>query len=84
MAQSRFFIKRLLPKPLQNKYIFTTFVFVFWLFIFDKHNFFEQWRLNKSIHQLRNDKENFINKIKKKWQQNQLIIFQFTDSYANL
>ena len=63
MAQSRFFIKRLLPKPLQNKYILTAFVFVSWLFIFDKHNLFEQWRLNKSIDQLRNDKENFTNKI---------------------
>ena len=63
MAQARFFIKRLLPKPLQNKYIFTAFLFVSWLFIFDKHNFFEQWRLNKSINQLRNDKDNFTNKI---------------------
>ena len=63
MAQSRFFIKRLLPKPLQNKYILTAFVFVSWLFIFDKHNLFEQWRLNKSIDQLRNDKDNFTNKI---------------------
>ena len=63
MAQSRFFIKRLLPKPLQNKYIFTAVVFVSWLFIFDKHNLFEQWRLNKSIDQLRNDKDNFTNKI---------------------
>jgi len=63
MAQARFFIKRLLPKPLQNKYIFTAFLFVSWLFIFDKHNLFEQWRLNKSIDQLRNDKNNFTNKI---------------------
>jgi cell division protein FtsB len=63
MAQARFFIKRLLPKPLQNKYIFTAFLFVSWLFIFDKHNLFEQWRLNKSIDQLRNDKDNFTNKI---------------------
>ena len=63
MAWSRFFIKRLLPKPLQNKYIFTAVVFVSWLFIFDKHNLFEQWRLNKSIDQLRNDKDNFTNKI---------------------
>jgi hypothetical protein len=57
MAWSKFFISRLLPKPLQNKYIFTAIVFVSWLFIFDNHNLFEQWRLNKSIEQLRNDKE---------------------------
>ena len=63
MAWSKFFIIRLLPKPLQNKYIFTAVVFVSWLFIFDKHNLFEQWRLNKSIDQLRNDKDNFTNKI---------------------
>jgi cell division protein FtsB len=63
MAWSKFFISRLLPKPLQNKYIFTAVVFVSWLFIFDKHNLFEQWRLNKSIDQLRNDKDNFTNKI---------------------
>jgi cell division protein FtsB len=63
MARSIFFIKRLLPKPLQNKYIFTAFVFVSWLFIFDKNNLFEQLRLNKSIDQLRNDKDNFANKI---------------------
>ena len=63
MTWSKFFISRLLPKPLQNKYIFTAVVFVSWLFIFDKHNLFEQWRLNKSIDQLRNDKDNFTNKI---------------------
>jgi len=63
MARSIFFIKRLLPKPLQNKYILTAFVFVSWLFIFDKNNLFEQLRLNKSIDQLRNDKDNFANKI---------------------
>ncbi len=63
MAWSKYFISRLLPKPLQNKYIFTAVVFVSWLFIFDKHNLFEQWRLNKSIDQLRNDKDNFNNKI---------------------
>ena len=63
MAWSKYFISRLLPKPLQNKYIFTAVVFVSWLFIFDKHNLFEQWRLNKSIEQLRNDKDNFTNKI---------------------
>jgi cell division protein FtsB len=63
MARSLFFIKRLLPKPLQNKYIFTAVVFASWLFIFDKNNLFEQLRLNKSIDQLRNDKENFTNKI---------------------
>jgi len=63
MAWSKFFISRLLPKPLQNKYIFTAVVFVSWLFIFDKHNLFEQWRLNKSIDQLRNDKDNFTDKI---------------------
>lgn len=63
MAWSKYFISRLLPKPLQNKYIFTAVVFVSWLFIFDKHNLFEQWRLNKSIDQLRNDKDNFTNKI---------------------
>ena len=62
MAWSKYFISRLLPKPLQNKYIFTAVVFVSWLFIFDKHNLFEQWRLNKSIDQLRNDKDNFTNK----------------------
>ncbi len=63
MAWSKYFISRLLPKPLQNKYIFTAVVFVSWLFIFDNHNLFEQWRLNKSIDQLRNDKDNFTNKI---------------------
>jgi len=63
MAWSKFFISRLLPKPLQNKYILTAFVFVSWLFIFDKNNLFEQLRLNKSIDQLRNDKDNFTNKI---------------------
>ena len=63
MAWSKFFISRLLPKPLQNKYIFTAVVVVSWLFIFDNHNLFEQWRLNKSIEQLRNDKDNFTNKI---------------------
>lgn len=73
MAWSKFFITRLLPKPLQNKYLFTAFVFVSWLFIFDKNNLFEQWRLNNSIVQLRYDKDNFANKINEAKREGELL-----------
>ncbi|MBU6168738.1 MAG: septum formation initiator family protein [Bacteroidetes bacterium] len=63
MAFSNPFLKFIIPGPLKNKYILTGVVFIIWLLLFDNHNLFEQIRLQRSIVQLRNDKENFEAKI---------------------
>ena len=63
MAFSNSILKLIIPAPLKNKYILTGLVFALWLLLFDKHKIFEQFRLQRSIIQLKNDKENFINKI---------------------
>jgi cell division protein FtsB len=63
MASSSSLLKTIIPAPLRNKYFLTGTVFLFWLLLFDNHNIFEQFRLQRSIHQLRSDKERFEHKI---------------------
>ena len=63
MAFSNSILKLIIPAPLKNKYILTGLVFALWLLLFDKHNIFDQFRLQKIKNQLKNDKKNFINKI---------------------
>lgn len=63
MAFSNPILKFIIPGPLKNKYILTCLVFAVWLLIFDNHNIFEQFRLQRSIVQLKHDKENFVYKI---------------------
>jgi cell division protein DivIC len=47
----------------KNKYILTSFVFLLWLLIFDRSNWFDMVGELRSIHSLENEKEYYKEKI---------------------
>lgn len=73
MAFSNPWLKLNIPAPLKNKYFLTALVFAVFLLLFDNHNIFEQFRLQRSMNQLKNDKENFVNKIKEAKREEELL-----------
>jgi len=54
--------KRILPWA-KNKFILTAFVFLLWLIIFDRSNWFDLIGEIRSIHSLENEKEYYQKKI---------------------
>ena len=52
-----------LPKPLRNKFIVVTCIFVLWLFFFDRNSFFDQYRLQSTLQELENKKEYYQQEI---------------------
>ena len=54
--------KKILPR-LRNKYVLTTLVFLLWLFIFDRSNWFDMFGELRSIHNLEKEKEYYQKKI---------------------
>jgi cell division protein DivIC len=54
--------KKLLPW-VRNKYILTLFVFLLWLIIFDRSNWFDMIGEIRAIHNLENEKEYYQKKI---------------------
>lgn len=42
-----------------NKYSVSAGLFVVWMLFFDKHNFFTQWSLRRSVHQLETSIESY-------------------------
>lgn len=54
--------KKILPR-LKNKFILTTLVFLLWLIIFDRSNWFDMVGEIRAIHNLKNEKEYYQKKI---------------------
>jgi cell division protein DivIC len=54
--------KKVLPW-VKNKFILTTFVFLLWLIIFDRSNWFDMVGEFRAIHSLENEKEYYQKKI---------------------
>ncbi len=52
-----------LPAPLRNKYFLILAVFFGWMIFFDKHDVITQWRLQRSVNKLEDDKEFYSRKI---------------------
>ncbi len=52
-----------IPAPLRNRYILALLVFAMVILFLDKHNFFTQWKLRKSVKQLEHDKDYYSKKI---------------------
>ena len=52
---------RRISKLLLNKYLFATVIFAIWIAFFDKNAFVTQWKLNRTIEKLENEKEFLIN-----------------------
>lgn len=64
MARNNFrdFIDKL-PKPLKNKFVVVTAVFVVWMFFFDKHSVITQYNLNSTLLELQNKEVYFEGEI---------------------
>ncbi|NOU18850.1 MAG: septum formation initiator family protein [Bacteroidales bacterium] len=54
--------KKILPR-LKNKFILTTLVFLLWLIVFDRSNWFDMIGEIRSIHSLEDEKEYYQKKI---------------------
>ena len=52
-----------IPKPLRNKYFLVLAVFFFWMIFMDRHDFLTQWRLQRAVDQMQEEKELYIEKI---------------------
>jgi cell division protein FtsB len=57
------FLAEALPKPMRNKFIVVTVVFVLWVFFFDRNSFFDQYRLQSTLQELENKKEYYRQEI---------------------
>jgi cell division protein FtsB len=49
---------------LKNKYIITTIAFIIWMIFFDANSMINQYRLNKALEKVENEKEFYIQEIK--------------------
>jgi cell division protein DivIC len=60
---------RLLPRPLQNKYILTALVFGIWVLFFDRNNIWSQRKLQTTLREMDVEKKYFEGEMKKVEQQ---------------
>jgi cell division protein FtsB len=54
-----------IPALLRNKYLIALMVVFVWMLFFDKNNIIQQWRLQKQLHELRSDKQYYLEEIKR-------------------
>jgi len=55
---------RQIPKPFRSRYFFVLLLFFSWMIFADRHDFWTQWKLQKSVQRLQQDKAYFTKKIK--------------------
>lgn len=48
-----------------NKYVYTTLAFLVWMAAFDRNNMFSQYRLTSELRMLENEKEHYVEEIRK-------------------
>lgn len=68
MANSNNFFQQLLgqiPAPLRNKYYLILVLFFGWMIFFDRHDLLTQFRLQKAVNKMEQDKELYIERIEK-------------------
>ena len=53
-----------LPKPIRNKYVITSFLFVFWILFLDDYNLINQKRMQDKVDELVQQKEFYSSEIK--------------------
>ncbi len=54
-----------LPGFITNKYLIALLVMAGWLLFFDKNNMIQQWRLQRQLHDLRRDKQYYLEEIER-------------------
>lgn len=52
-----------LPVFLKNKYLIALLVVAVWLLFFDKNNMIQQWRLQRQLHEMRRDRQYYLEEI---------------------
>lgn len=52
-----------IPVWFRNKYILTILIFLIWLLLLDSNNLVSRYKEIRNLHQLKDDKEYYINKI---------------------
>ena len=70
-------IKRLwerIPRFVKNKYFLTVVFFAVWMLFFDKHNVFTQWKLSKTVSDLKHEKMDYLNKIEETKLQKEFLV----------
>ena len=45
------------PAPFRNRYFLALVIFVGWLIFFDKHDVLTQWKLQRTVNKLEQDKD---------------------------
>ena len=53
----------LAPRPLRNRYALALLLFFFWMLLIDKHDVVTQWRLQRTLNKLEQEKAYYFEKI---------------------
>jgi cell division protein FtsB len=53
----------LAPRPLRNRYALILVLFAFWMLLIDKHDVVTQWRLQRTLNKLEQEKAYYFEKI---------------------
>jgi len=53
----------LAPRQLRNRYALVLVLFAFWMLLIDKHDFVTQWRLQRTVNKLEQEKAYYFEKI---------------------
>ena len=53
----------LAPRPLRNRYALILVLFAFWMLLIDKHDVVTQWRLQRTLNKLEQEKAYYLEKI---------------------
>jgi hypothetical protein len=61
----RLVISKMIAAGWLNKYSVSVGLFVLWMLFFDRHNFFTQWNLRSSVHQLESSIEDYQEQLAK-------------------
>lgn len=56
-------ILKAIPPQLRNRYVLIILLFFAWMVFFDKHDIITQWRLQKTVDKLEEEKEFYSNEI---------------------
>ncbi|MCB9082416.1 MAG: septum formation initiator family protein [Lewinellaceae bacterium] len=54
----------LIPKPFRNRYLLVLLFFGIWMLVFDKHDLITQWRLQRTLNKLEQEKTFYTEEIK--------------------
>ncbi len=54
-----------IPSLFRNKYFLALIIVLVWLIFFDTHSIIQQWRMNRQLRELRQEREFYLEEIKR-------------------